>query len=205
LLKVILVRHGQTGWNQERRIQGGNADTKINTEGERQCSCLAAKLQTEKVVAVYSSPMSRALYTAEAVASCHNLTVVTDNDLREINCGSMEGVPISDIGHRLQMLVQGGDENELLFKQCGGESLEELKDRAWGSIQRIAKAYPDGTVVVVSHYFTIAVILCAVLGLPATELGRFRLGETSVSNIMFDEKYGPFLSLFNDRCHLLSV
>ena len=205
MLKVILVRHGQTGWNQERRIQGGNADTKINTEGERQCSCLALKLQTEKVAAVYSSPMSRALYTAEAVAKCHNLPVTTDPDLREINCGTMEGVPIGDIGHRLQTLVQGGNEDELLFKQCGGESLEQLKDRAWGSIQRIAKTHTDGTVVVVSHYFTIAVILCTVLGLPPTQLGRFRLGETSVSNIMFDEKYGPFLALFNDRCHLLTV
>ena len=205
MLKVILVRHGQTGWNQERRIQGSNADTKINEEGERQCSCLSLKLQSEKVVAVYSSPMSRALYTAEAVAKCHNLSVITDNGLKEINCGNMEGIPVADIGHRLQMLVKGGDENELLFKECGGESLEQLKERAWGAIQRIADAHPDGTVVVVSHYFTISVILCAVLGLPATQLGRFRLGETSVSNIIFDQKYGPFLSLFNDRCHLMAV
>jgi broad specificity phosphatase PhoE len=203
LLKVILVRHGQTGWNQARRIQGGNADTKINSEGEKQCSCLAARLQTENVVAVYSSPMSRALYTAETVASCFNLTVIPEDDLREINCGRLEGVPVGDIGHRLQLLVQGGDENELLFKQCGGESVEDLQNRAWGTIQRIAKATPDGTVIVVSHYFTIAAILCAVLGLPTTQLGRFRLGETSVSIVMFDEKYGPFLSLFNDRCHLL--
>ena len=205
MLKVILVRHGQTGWNQERRIQGGNADTKINSEGERQCNCLALKMQTEKVVAVYSSPMSRALYTAEAVAKCHNLPVTTDDSLREINCGALEGVSSLDIGHRLQMLVKGGSEDELLFKSCGGESLDELKNRAWAVIQSIAKNHPDGTVIVVSHYFTIAVILCAVLGLPATELGRFRLGETSVSTIMFDEKYGPFLSLFNDRCHLLAV
>jgi len=205
LLKVILIRHGQTGWNQARRIQGSGSDTVINEEGIKQCNCLSLKLQTEKIVAVYSSPMSRAIYTAEAVARCHNLPVITDDALKEINCGTMEGILVTDIGHRLQMLVKGGDENDLLFKQCGGESLEELKDRAWGAILRIARAYPDGTVVVVSHYFTIAVILCAVLGLPATQLGRFRLGETSVTNIMFDEKYGPFLSLFNDRCHLTAV
>ncbi len=205
MLKIILIRHGQTGWNQERRIQGGNANTAINSEGERQCNCLAAKLLPEKIEAVYSSPLSRAMYTAEAIARSHNLTVKTDDALREINCGAMEGIPVGDIGHRLQMLVKGGNEDELLFKNCGGESLEQLKNRAWGAIERIAAVHPDGTVVVVSHYFTIAVILCAVLGLPATQLGRFRLGETSVNNIMFDPKYGPFLSLFNDRCHLLTV
>lgn len=205
MLKVILIRHGQTGWNQARRIQGGNADTLLNPEGERQCLSLAAKLRSEKIVAVFSSPMSRATFTAEAIARNFNLAIIPDDNLREIDCGNMEGFSIGEIGHRLQQLVRGGDEQELLFTKCGGESLEELQKRAWKAIQGISENYTDGSVVVVSHYFTIAIILCTVLGLPVTQVGRFRLGETSVSAIMFDEKYGPFLSLFNDRCHLLTI
>ncbi|MFH1639056.1 MAG: histidine phosphatase family protein [Chloroflexota bacterium] len=204
MVRIILVRHAQTTWNQSHRIQGGNSDTQLNDAGDWQCRCLAERLKREKVQAVYSSPLSRAIHTARAIAECHGLEVETDTALREINCGTMEGKSTRDIGERLQKLVKGADENEILFKNCGGESLQELKSRAWGAVLRMVKEHPDGTVVVVSHYFVIAAILCTVLELPVTELGRFRLGETSVSTINFDG-YGPFLSLFNDRCHLMTA
>lgn len=202
--RIILVRHAQTTWNESRRIQGGNSDTLLNEEGGKQCLCLAERLKREKIQAVYSSPMSRAISTAEAIADCYGLEVKVEPALREINCGTMEGASIKDIGSRLQKLVQGGDENDLLFKNCGGESLKELQERAWNAVKRIAKEYPDGTVVVVGHYFVISAILCAVLDLPATDVGRFRIGETSISIVSFDG-YGPFLSLFNDRCHLMTT
>ena len=205
MLRAIIIRHGQTSWNQDRRIQGGNSNTVLNDEGARQCQCLAERLQKEKVVAVYSSPLSRAMGTAQAIADCHNLPVIQEPDLREINCGTMEGVAITEIGRRLQELVNMDKEGDFLFKGCGGESLDEMQKRAWGAIQRIAEKYKsekDANIVVVTHYFVISSVICAVLGLPATQLGRFRLGETSVNIISFDEKWGPFLSLFNDRCHL---
>jgi broad specificity phosphatase PhoE len=56
-------------------------------------------------------------------------------------------------------------------------------------------------IVAVSHHFVLTVILCAVMGIPAAQMGRFRINESSVSIVSFDP-YGPFLSLFNDRCHL---
>jgi len=199
--KVILIRHAQTSWNQSRRIQGGGNDTVLDAEGERQCLCLADRLKNEDVVAVYSSPLSRAMTTAQWIADSHNLAVNEEPDFREINCGALEGAEIADIGARLQKLVNGGNEDELLFKGCGGESCEQLQDRAWTAILRKVEQHGDGALVVVSHYFVIASILCAALGMRATQLGRFRLGVTSISVITFDA-YGPFLSLYNDRCHL---
>ncbi|MFH0846662.1 MAG: histidine phosphatase family protein [Chloroflexota bacterium] len=204
MLRVILIRHAQTSWNQSRRIQGGGHDTILNEEGERQCRCLIERFKKEEVRGVYSSPLSRALATATAIAQCYGLKVTVEEAFREIDCGTMAGTPIGEIGSRLQQLVKGGDESELLFKSCGGEALEELQKRAWDAVLRIAEKHQDGTVIVVSHYFVIAAIISAVLGLPATQLGRFRIGETSVSAINFDS-YGPFLSLFNDRCHLINT
>ena len=201
MLRVILIRHGRTNWNESRRIQGGNQDTILNPEGERQCRCLAERFKNEKIVAVYSSPMSRAMGTAQMIADVHNLEVIQEPALREMDCGTLEGAEIRDIGSRLQKLVKGGNEDELLFKSCGGESCDELQKRAWNAILKIVEKHQDGTIVVVSHYFVIASILCAAVGIPATQLGRFRIGETSVSIVSFDS-YGPFLSLFNDRCHL---
>ena len=205
MLRVYIIRHAQTSWNQDRRIQGGNSDTILNDEGARQCQCLAERLKEEKVTAVYSSPLSRAMSTARVIADCHGLPVTAEPDLREIDCGTMEGVPITEIGKRLQQLVKMDKEGDFLFKACGGESLDELQKRAWGAILRMAEKHKDekdGNIVVVTHYFVISAIICAVLNLPATQLGRFRIGETSVNIISFDERFGPFLSLFNDRCHL---
>lgn len=201
MTNVILVRHAQTSWNQARRIQGGDNDVVLDETGEQQCRCLAERLKKEKIDAVYSSPLTRAMATARWIAHEHNVDVIEEPAFREINCGALEGMEIADIGSRLQRLVNGGNEDELLFKSCGGESCGELRERAWGAILDKVAKHPDGTLVVVSHYFVIASILCAVLGIPATQLGRFRLGVTSISTVSFDA-YGPFLTLYNDRCHV---
>jgi broad specificity phosphatase PhoE len=202
--RVILIRHGQTSWNQSRRIQGGNNDIVLDEEGERQCRCLAERLKGEDIRAVYSSPLSRAMGTAQWIAHANDLDVVQEPAFREMNCGTLEGVEIGDIGSRLQELVKGGNEDELLFKSRGGESCDQLQNRAWTAILEKVAEHQGGTIVVVSHYFALAAIICAVVGIPATQLGRFRMGVTSMSMISFDS-YGPFLSLFNDRCHLTSA
>ncbi len=201
MTKVILIRHGQTSWNQSRRMQGGNNDTVLDAEGDRQCRCLAQRLKKEDIKAVYSSPLNRAMGTAQWIAEGHDLDVIVEPALREIDCGTLEGAGIEDIGSRLQKLIQGGNEDELLFKGCGGESCDQLRDRTWTAILEKVEKHRDGTIAVVSHYFAIAAVLCAAVGIPATQLGRFRIGATSVSIISFDA-HGPFLSLFNDRSHL---
>ena len=201
MTNVILVRHAQTSWNQSRRIQGGDNDTLLDETGERQCRSLAERLKEEKIDAVYSSPLSRALATARRVARDRGVEVIEEPAFREMSCGALEGRQIADIGSRLQRLLKGGNEDELLFKSCGGESCEQLRERTWSAILEKVARHRDGTILVVSHYFVIASILCAVLGIPATQLGRFRLGVTSISTLSFDA-YGPFLTSYNDRCHV---
>ena len=201
MTNVILVRHAQTSWNQSRRIQGGDNDIVLDETGQSQCRSLAERLKKEKIDVVYSSPLARAIATARWIADAHNVDVIEEPAFREMSCGTLEGMEIADIGCRLQKLVDGGNEDDLLFKSCGGESCEQLRDRAWGSILEKVAKHPDGSFVVVSHYFVIASILSAVLGIPATQLGRFRLGVTSISTVSVDA-YGPFLTLFNDRCHV---
>jgi broad specificity phosphatase PhoE len=202
--RVVLIRHGQTSWNHSRRVQGGNNDTVLDDEGARQCRCLAERLREEHIEAIYSSPLSRAMGTARWIAEYNDLDVIEEPAFREMNCGTREGAEIRDIGSRLQKLVVGGSEEELLFKSCGGESCDQLQNRAWAAILEKVEKHRDGAIVVVCHYFVLASILCAVVGIPATQLGRFRMGVTSVSIVSFDS-YGPFLSLFNDRCHLTSA
>lgn len=211
MIQVILVRHGETDWNKSRRIQGSNSDTPLNERGRAQAKALALRLKQEEIEAIYSSPLRRALHTAQAIACQHQLEVQIEPSLREINVGKLEGVEISSLGKRLDELLtlqgqdkrQAGVEKDLWNKlqHIGGESLTELQQRAWGTLQHIVSQHSDGMIAIVSHYFTILTIICAVLNLPLSQIGRLRLGAGSISTITFDEPVTRLI-LFNDSCHL---
>ncbi len=212
MLQVILVRHGETDWNRSRRVQGGNSDTLLNEVGEEQAARLALRLRQERIQAIYSSPLQRALDTAQAIARYHQMEVHIEPDLRELNVGELEGVLVSKLGKRLDELltapvrdavqVETGESVWDKLQRIGAESLAELQQRAWDAVRRIVHPHSDGVIVVVSHYFAILTIICAVLNLPVSQIGRFRLGAGSISTIVFEEP-APRLTLFGESCHLV--
>lgn len=204
MVRVILIRHGETDWNKIRRIQGSGSDTRLNERGEQQAQSLALRLRQEKIQAIYSSALHRALDTAQPIAADHQLELQIEPSLNEISAGELEGVLMEKIGGRLDQLLTGGDKVEVNLKIPGGESLSEVQQRAWHTIQRLVNQHPDGVIVVVSHYFIILTIICAVLNLPLSQIGRLRLGSGSISTIVFDGQT-PRLVLFNDNCHLTNI
>jgi probable phosphoglycerate mutase len=200
LVKVILVRHGETDWNEVRRIQGGNSNTLLNERGRKQAESLALRLKQEKIQAIYSSPLQRSLDTAKAIAYYHRLEVGIEPSLREIEAGQLEGVPVSELSKRLDEFLTMSIEGKALPRAPGGESLLEVKERAWDTIQRLIERHPDGVLVLVSHYFTILTVICSVLGLPLSQIGRLRLSTGGISVISLDGKLAQ-LELFNDSCY----
>ena len=153
------------------------------------------------IQAIYSSSLQRALDTAQAIARHHQLKVESEPSLNEIDAGELEGIPIDKVGIRLDQLLTTGGEGKSVFRMPGGESLAEVQQRAWSTIQRLVSQHSDGVIVVVSHYFVILTIICAVLNLPLSQMGRLRLSPGSISTIVFD-KQTSYLVLFNDNYHL---
>jgi len=204
LVKVILVRHGETEWNRLRRIQGGNSDTQLNQRGQQQAESLALRLKQEEIQAIYSSPLQRAQDTARAIAGYHQLPVGVEPSLKEIEVGELEGVSIAEVGKHLSQLLIRHSQGEELPKIPGGESLTEVQQRVWGTIQRLVSRHGDGVLVVVSHYFSILTAVCSVLDLPLFQIDRLRLNSGSISILTFDEQ-ATRLTLFNDTCHLAST
>src|SRR5208283_2246787 len=150
------------------------SDTPLNETGIKQAACLAGRLAAEKIDAIYSSPLARAWVTAEAINKAHNLTINIEPDLREVDVGELEGRSISDIGANLgQYLLR--TENGQHVALPGGESLTHLRRRVWKTVEKITGAHPDGTALVVSHYFVILTIIAATLGLPEADIQKFRL------------------------------
>ncbi|KAL2522783.1 Phosphoglycerate mutase-like protein 4 [Forsythia ovata] len=155
--EIIIIRHGETEWNADHRIQG-HLDVDLNDVGRQQAAAVAERLAREpKISAVYSSDLKRAFNTAEIIAKrCDVLEVVKDPDLRERHLGDLQGLVFHEaskinpeahkafISHRRDQEIPGG-----------GESRDQLHERCTSSLQRIAKKHIGERVVVVSHGGTI--------------------------------------------------
>ena len=151
---LLLVRHGETDWNAEGKLQG-HTDRPLNDFGRRQANTLADRLAGEEIAAIYSSDLARAKETAEIVGARVGVPVVVDPDLREKNWGTWEGLT--------------GDERAKV--EFEGESTEEHRDRTMRAIARIVEHHPGERVVVVTHGGSVRRVQAAVSGfaLPVIE------------------------------------
>ena len=199
-MKLILVRHGETYWNEERRVQGGGSDIELNDIGTNQARKLASFLKNENLAAIISSPLKRAMSTAEAIASHHQLPIEIDARLGELNVGELEGLSLSNLNTTFSQFLmqwwQGGGSERL---PCG-ESLIELQKRAWATIELLPAQHKDGTVVAVSHYFVILAIILKALDLSLEYFTKFKVDPGSVS-ILEIENHGTRLVAFNDTSY----
>jgi broad specificity phosphatase PhoE len=200
-MRVVLVRHGETESNRE-RLALGREDVPLNERGRRQAAALAASLEGVPLAAVYSSPLRRALETARPLADARGLEVQVEDGLIEMAVGELEGLSPQELrdGHgdflRDWFSSRAGE-----LRMPGGESLQDVQDRAWAVIERLRERHPEDTVAVVTHNFTISAILCRVLGLPLASFRRLRhdLGARALLDIREDR--AVVVSL-NDTCHL---
>jgi broad specificity phosphatase PhoE len=136
---ILLARHGETDWNREGRWQGW-ADPPLNEAGRDQARALAEQLRSTPFDAVYSSDLRRAHETAEIVAAPHEVPVITERGLREIDVGSWSGLTRSEIEERFP----DGSRPD-------GETREQHLSRVLETVERIARAHVGARLLVVSH------------------------------------------------------
>lgn len=199
-MKLILVRHGETDWNRDNRVQG-HSDVELNETGREQARRLALKLKEEAVTAIYSSPLRRASDTASAIADHHRVQVQTEPDLAELDVGDMDGLTFEQMRSRYGDILREWAKDAGPVKMPNGECLQELQERAWTAIQRILQEHPQGTVIVVSHNFAILTIICRAINFNLSDFRRLALSVASMSVIDLTER-GARLVLLNDTCHL---
>jgi probable phosphoglycerate mutase len=144
---ILLVRHGETDWNRERRWQG-HADRPLNETGRGQARELAAQLEQDPPEAIYSSDLSRARETAEIVGRRLGVPVALDERLREVDVGEWSGLTMSEIEARYpdgaRRRLEGGT------GWAAGESYEAMGQRVLAALREIAGRH-DGRVLVVTH------------------------------------------------------
>ena len=149
--RVLLVRHGQTDWNAQARLQG-HTDIPLNAEGRAQAERLAAALQGETLDAVYSSDLQRAHATAQALAQATRAPLAVHAGLRERAFGRFEGVHITEIEQRWPDDAARWRRREPGFAPAdGGESLLDFYARCVEAATRLAEAHPGGAIALVAH------------------------------------------------------
>ncbi len=199
-MKLFLVRHCQTDWNREHRIQG-SSDVHLNEEGRRQSSALTEWFKQFKIDAIYSSPMRRAIETAEGIAKNFNLKIRTLEGLRELNHGTLEGKSSIDVWNRHGALLNKWIEDPMSIKLPGGESIADLKERVWKAVNEITLKHADENVVVVGHHFTNLIIIAMAIGLDLRNIWRLKQDESAVSLLLHNE-FGWRLIYCNSLEHL---
>ncbi|MHB0912811.1 MAG: alpha-ribazole phosphatase [Armatimonadota bacterium] len=200
-MRIILVRHGETVFNRDSRYQG-HMDSELSPRGREQAEAAAERLSGEKIDAVYSSDLSRARETAEAIAARHGLPVTTDPALRECSFGDWEGLTVREITERYPELYASYRRDSLTHRAPGGERLEELSERVVRAVEAIAESHPDETVAVVVHGGPIRAFVCHALGVGLATFRKMHLDNAGITSFRWDAEGGWFLELLNDSCHM---
>ncbi|NLN38685.1 MAG: histidine phosphatase family protein [Smithella sp.] len=197
-MKLILIRHGETLWNKEGRIQG-LSDVDLNDAGIEQARRLAFSLQDTTIGAVHASPLKRAYRTAEIINSFHGRRIEVHADLMEMDQGDFEGVPFKELMAREKDFLRRWVADPVSVRMPRGESLEELQKRAWRPIEKMIAAGEDS--LVVAHNFTIAVILCRLRNISLNEFRSSCVDNASKTLIRVSDGQAS-IEVMNDRSHL---
>ncbi len=199
MTEITLARHGETEWNVE-EVFRGRVDVELNETGRRQAELLAEHLSELKIEAVYSSPLKRALDTAEAIARRHKLKVETSPGLIDGDFGQWQGLHLKEVREKYKELYRQWAESPHLVKIPGGESLDGVRERALKVVNGIVAKHRE-RVVLVSHRVVNKVLICALLGLDNSHFWNIRLDTCGTTT--FSHQDGRFVLIkHNDTSYL---
>ena len=181
-MRLIVVRHGETFYNAQRRLTG-QSDVPLNSLGERQAVALGDCLATEHLDAIVTSDLERTRVTARAIALCHGLPLQEDIDLRELAFGEWEGYTFDEVLAKDANQVSLWREDPTIYAPPGGETVAQLRDRCARALQRWQTRYPEANVLWVTHGGLIGVLLCHVLGIDLKRRWQFSHDNASISEL----------------------
>ena len=187
---IVFVRHGETDWNRERRVQGSKGPA-LNDAGKDQAKALARLLWEVPLAAVYTSELPRAKETAAYVAGPHSLGTTVDSRLNEIHHGAWEGLSEDELPDLA--LYRRWREDPTSCTLPGAESLEAVRDRAVAAMKEIVAkhAESDGLIAVVSHQVVLALLKCYVLDQPWSRIRKNALAVASYEVLTVGEGFTP--------------
>ena len=202
MLHLILVRHGETEWNAQRRYQG-QSDTLLSELGRRQAELVAERLTGGKIDAVYASDLKRAWETAQIIVAKSGLQVISEPRLRELKFGVLEGLTFDEAQEQYPEMINAWLED---FNRPpeGGETIEVFNARIVSLLDDLKHKHEEQVVLLAGHGGSLSEILRVVLGLSREKRWYLEMENASLSEVLIA---GDFVSLkrLNDTCHLATL
>jgi probable phosphoglycerate mutase len=168
---LVLVRHGETVWHAENRY-AGVSEVELSPRGLAQAEQLARWAASAELAAVWSSQLGRAIGTATPCAQSTGLRLEIDERLRELDFGDGEGLTSQEMRSRFSAAYAAFEIDPVADHLPGGEDPAEAARRFVACLKEIAKAHPDGRVLIVAHSTVIRLALCRLLGEPLSNYRR---------------------------------
>jgi probable phosphoglycerate mutase len=199
--RVIAIRHGETAWNVDTRIQG-QLDIPLNDNGLRQARRLAAALASEDIAAIYSSDLGRAHQTAAAIGAAVGVAVVSHLGLRERSFGMFQGKTFVEIDTTWPDHAQAWRKRLPEWAPDGGESLLQLRDRVGGVASELARAHVGQQIVLVAHGGVLDMLYRAATGQDLHAPRTWQLGNAAINRLLWTPDAGFTLVGWADDQHL---
>ncbi len=198
---IILVRHGQTEWNRVERFRG-RYDIPLNSTGLKQAQLTARYIPKRwKPVAVYCSPLKRAMQTAKVIAEEFHLSAFPTDGLIDIDYGSWQGLTPEEVENQWPELLSDWYETPDAVKIPEGETLKQVGNRAMSTIDEMIDRHRNQQIVLVSHTVVNRLILLRTLGLGDDRFWYLRQEPCAINEIEYSEKGYKVVSM-NETCHL---
>ena len=198
--KIYVIRHGQTAWNLE-EVFRGRADIPLDETGKKEVHLAGEALKNETIHAIYSSPLSRSMETAENIAKFQNVEVSPLDAIIDISYGDWEGKPIAQIQEKFPELYERWlkEPHNVCFPN--GESLKEVRSRTMEAIDQLVAKHPNENIALVAHRVPNKVICCAIIGIDNSNF--WRIQQDTASTNLFVYKEGQWIvSFLNDTSYL---
>jgi len=200
MIRLYLIRHGETDWNKERRFQGWT-DLALNDNGISQAVALGERFKNTKIDEIYSSPLNRAMKTAEGISKAIGKEIILNEKFKEINFGEWEGLTASEISKKY-----GKDFDDFMLKPEGGTfpgeiSFDAVTERVKEGLDSILKDKDNMNIVIVSHGGIVRLIIKYLMGFSGEWYNKTWIDNTAISVVEIREK-GNLLRLLNDCAHI---
>ena len=182
--RIIAIRHGETAWNLDTRIQG-HLDIPLSAVGHRQAERLAAALSDEPLAAIYASDLTRARQTAHYLGQAHGVAVTPEPALRERGFGDFEGKTFSEIEALLPEQSLRWRRRDPEFAPAGGESLLALRSRVVAAAERLAAQHPGELIALIGHGGVMDVLYRAATRLDIQAPRTWALGNAAINRLLW--------------------
>lgn len=180
----MLIRHGETEWNVE-EVFRGRIDIELNQTGIKQAELLAGYLSGHTIDSIYSSPLKRAMKTAEIISGYHGLDVKIAPGLIDFDCGEWQGLSLQEVKDSYKDTYAEWASRPEKVKIPGGESLDDVTQRAMKVVDDVIVKY-ERTVVLAAHRVVNKVLICALLGMDNSHFWNIRQDNCGITTFAYE-------------------